>query len=315
MHVFSAVLPLSPVRTNSKFKRSLGNEKMASRFQAVTFYGKRLAAAMEYIDEHLAEPLPLAVLSAKASFSPSHFHKIFTQWMGEPPQAYLRRCRFERAAALLHYGSGLTIKEIAPQCGFKSPEAFDRAFHAYFEMTPTEWRANGDAHRNKSARNSSPASLGLSEDQVQIKVFQPCQVIYKRKVGPYMDGETKLWSELADLVASLDIRGEDCFGIRLDDPAVTPTHRCRFDGCIKLPPLKTISRPVPISAIPGGYHAVLPYSGPAGDSADHWAWLLESWLPKSGFKISEKPCFEHYTHGMPKAETHVDSELCVPIIR
>lgn len=279
------------------------------------FYGKRLAVAVEYIDKNLAEPLPLAVLSAKAAFSPNHFHKIFTQWMGETPQAYLRRCRLERAAALLHYGPGLTVKEIAPKCGFKSPEAFDRAFHAYFGMTPTEWRSGGYADWNKSSAHLSSASLGLSHDQVQIKVFQPCKAIYKRKIGSYTEGEDALWSELAELVASFNLRNEGCYGIGLDDPSVTPVNRCRFDACVQLSPLQSVPNTIPVRAIPGGYYAVLQYHGPAGKTADHWAWLFQSWLPQSGFKISQNACFEHHPLGIPNAGMDVRSELCLPLVR
>lgn len=288
---------------------------MTRPFRAVNFYGKRLALAIEYIDKHLAEPLSLATLSAKAAFSPNHFHKIFTQWMGETPQSYLRRCRLERAAALLHYGPGLTVKEIAPQCGFKSPEAFDRAFHAYFGMTPTEWRTGGYADWNRSPAHPSAISPGLSEDQIRIKVLQPCRVIYKRKIGPYADGQDALWAELADLIAPLNLRNENCYGMGLDDPAVTPLNRCRFDACIKLPTLQSIPSHVPARVIPGGYHAVFQYNGPAGSTRDHWTWLLQSWLPESGFKISQRPCFERYASGIPKAGMYVHSELCLPLVR
>src|SRR5438105_1019423 len=108
---------------------------MTRPFYSLEHYGKRLDRVLEYIDAHLSMPLRLSVLATQASFSPNYFHKVFREWQGETPQSYVRRCRLERAAALLHYGPGTTIKDIAPQCGFISVEAFDRAFHAYFGMT------------------------------------------------------------------------------------------------------------------------------------------------------------------------------------
>src|SRR6185312_14575982 len=150
---------------------------MTRPFHPANFYGKRLVAVIEHIDENLAEPLLLSELSDKAAFSPSHFHKVFSEWMGETPQAYLRRCRLERAAALLRYGPDMQAKEIAPQCGYKSPEAFNRAFHTYFGMTPIEWRVGGYMRWNKSSECVPPESVEeLAGSQVKVKIMQPFQV-------------------------------------------------------------------------------------------------------------------------------------------
>jgi AraC family transcriptional regulator len=290
-------------------------EKMTRPAHSSDYYGKRLAAVIEYIDKHLAEPLPLSALAAKASFSPNHFHKIFSEWMGETPQSYLRRCRLERAAALLRYGLGLTVKEIAPQCSFKSPESFDRAFHSYFGMTPTEWRAGGHAGWNKSSANRAIAPPVLSDKQVEVKTLQPFRVVYKRKIGPYSEGEDALWSELAELVMPLQLHSEEYYSIGLDDPSVTPSNRCRFDACIKLPPLVSVPKNMPVRTIPGGYYAILRYDGPGGATANYWSWLFQTWLPRSGFKISQNACVEHYPFGIPKVGAHVRSELWLPLVR
>jgi AraC family transcriptional regulator len=288
---------------------------MTRPFYSLDHYGKRLAPVIEYIDANLAEPLPLSVLAAKASFSPNHFHQIFRESQGETPQSYVRRCRLDRAAALLHYALGTAIKDIAPLCGFKSVEAFDRAFHAYFGMTPTEWRNGGYANWNKSPASLPAVSPALSKEQVEIKILPSFRAVYKRKVGPYREGEADLWTALADMVAPLGLSTKECFGVGLDDPAVTPSIRCRFDACVRLPELVSPPLHVPVRLIPGGYHAVLPYSGPAGETEGHWLWLLQTWLPQSGFKVGQNAGFEHYLEGMPVPGMHVHSELCLPLAR
>ena len=289
---------------------------MTRPFHPANFYGKRLVAVIEYIDENLAEPLLLSELSDKAAFSPSHFHKIFSEWMGETPQAYLRRCRLERAAALLRYGPDMQAKQIAPQCGYKSPEAFNRAFHTYFGMTPIEWRLGGYTRWNKSPECVPPDSIKeLAHSQVTVKIMQPFRVAYKRKLGSYSEGEAELWKEFSGLIEPLDIDVQDCYGLGLDDPTVTPASRCRFDACIKLPPVVSVPNPMPVRRIPGGYYAILKYDGIAGNTAGHWSWLFNVWLPASGFKISKNASFERYPSGVPHIGMPIHSELYLPLAK
>lgn len=271
--------------------------------------------AIEHIENHLAEPLSISQLAEKAAFSLSHFRKIFTEWMGETPQEYLRRRRLERAATLIRYGPNLRIKDVAEECGYLSPEAFDRAFQMYFGMAPTEWRAGGYTKWNDEAEKLLAASPAVKDGQVQLKLIQRFRVVYQRKVGPYDEGEDahELWSRLVGLAGPLNLDDQECYGMGLDDPSITPRARCRFDACVKLPPSVILPRQVPVKTISGGYYAVLPYCGPAGETAEHWAWLCRSWLPRSGYKITLNPCFERFFGGFPTIGAEVRSELYFPV--
>jgi transcriptional regulator GlxA family with amidase domain len=56
---------------------------------------------LAHIDAHLDQPLDLATLADVAHFSPFHFHRLFSAWMGETFGDYLRRRRVELAAMRL----------------------------------------------------------------------------------------------------------------------------------------------------------------------------------------------------------------------
>ena len=287
---------------------------MARPIYSAEHYATRLGRVLEYIDLHLSAPLPLAMLASQASFSPFHLHRIFCDWQGETPQSYIRRCRLERGAALLHYGPGTSVMDIAPQCGFTSVEAFDRAFRAYFGMTPTQWRGGGFSQWHTRTLPPSEIPHDLSNAQVQIKRLPALQTVYCRKVGSYRENETALWARLAALIEPFGLAGGACFGVGLDDPAVTPAERCRFDVCIELPAAVSIPVRTPVRLLHGGQHAVLPYNGLAGATEGHWLWLLQTWLPQSGYKVSQQACFERYPGGIP-APGIVHSELCLPLAR
>jgi AraC family transcriptional regulator len=287
---------------------------MARPFYSSEHYANRLGRALDYIDAHLEVALRLQVLAAQASFSAFHFHRVFCEWQGETPQSYIRRRRLERSAALLHYGMGTCIMDIAPQCGFGSAEAFHRAFRAYFGMTPNQWRGGGysDWHVRSAPVPTIPSYL--SNHDVQIKRLPAVQAVYRRKVGPYGENETALWDSLAELAERLGAGDHVCFAMGLDDPAVTPPARCRFDVCVAVPQSVAIPAHVPVKLMHGGQYAVLPYNGPAGGSEGHWLWLLQTWLPQSGYTVSEHPCFERYPNGIPLPGP-ISTELCLPLVR
>lgn len=53
-------------------------------------YQARMHRVLAHIDTHLDEPLDLATLAGVAHFSPFHFLRLFSAWMGETLGDYLR---------------------------------------------------------------------------------------------------------------------------------------------------------------------------------------------------------------------------------
>lgn len=265
------------------------------------FYAERLGRALAYIDAHLAQPIALADLAACAAFSPFHFHRVFVDWYGETPQAYIRRYRLQRAAALLRYAHERPIASIAAQSGFTSAEAFVRAFRGYFDMTPSSWR-HGHAPAGLAAALPAHAPdwpAGLSADSVRVLLLPPRRIAYQRKIGPYGEAEAALWQRLAAMLAPHGAGGGAGFGIGLDDPAVTPASRCRFDACIEIAADQALPVQVPVKMLEGGLHAVLPYHGAPSQTLGHWQWLIQCWLQQSRYSVNEQPCFQRYPQGNP----------------
>lgn len=104
----------------------------------------RIARAVSAIHADLATDLTNSELAELAGMSLTSFTERFKLVMGQQPGAYLRAWRLEQAAeALLHSSSPIEV--IADQVGYASKEAFSRAFHTKFGMSPSAWR--GSRHR------------------------------------------------------------------------------------------------------------------------------------------------------------------------
>jgi AraC-like DNA-binding protein len=94
-----------------------------------------------YIEEHLAEPVPLASLAELARLSPYHFCRAFKQSFGVPPHRYHTARRIERAKALLA-NPRLSVTDIGLTVGFSETSSFTAAFRKATGLTPTGYRRN-----------------------------------------------------------------------------------------------------------------------------------------------------------------------------
>src|SRR5574343_1501908 len=103
-------------------------------------YTQRMNRVLDHIDHHLDQSLEVAALAEVAHFSPFHFHRVFSAWVGEPLGEYVRRRRLEVGALHLAGNARVSVLAVALDVGFGSGEAFARAFKLRFGCTPTALR-------------------------------------------------------------------------------------------------------------------------------------------------------------------------------
>lgn len=103
-------------------------------------YAPAVAAALRYIDEHLAEELSLDVIADSCATNKYHLSRTFKKELGLTIGRFVQRRRLQRSKRLLaQIGSP---KRIYRQCGFKSYTHFLRCFQQEFGMTTSayiEW--------------------------------------------------------------------------------------------------------------------------------------------------------------------------------
>ncbi|RED54392.1 AraC family transcriptional regulator [Aestuariispira insulae] len=99
----------------------------------------RIKRVMDYIEDHLADPLSLDELAGVAAMSRYHFAKTFKDHTNMPPHRYVAERRIERAKRLLA-GSNLPASEIAFQVGYGSQSNFSATFRRLTGVTPIGYR-------------------------------------------------------------------------------------------------------------------------------------------------------------------------------
>lgn len=94
---------------------------------------------LDYIEEHLNEPIPLAVLADLVSLSSYYFCRAFRHSMGMPPHRYHMCRRIEQAKSLLA-DTKISVTEIGLSIGFNETSSFTAAFRKATDLTPTAYR-------------------------------------------------------------------------------------------------------------------------------------------------------------------------------
>ncbi len=275
----------------------------------------RMNRVFDYIERHLADDLSLERLAAVAAFSRFHFHRLFRSWTGETLKDFVRRRRLEAAGMHLRFEPHDSVTQVAQAVGFESPAAFTRAFRTHFGMTPSAWRFGGHAQwESRLATRSEPLTMCY---QVEVRHQPEMQVLYWRAQGDYSQTVPALWARFVPWIHSLGLADQTRLGMGLDDPAVTPASRCRFDACVVLPPdWRDPGLRVSRRDVPAGWVAALAYEGPDTGIGKAWHQMLLDWLPHQALSLADRPFFERYPVDQPlPSQGWVRCELCMPVQR
>ncbi|MBQ8508325.1 MAG: helix-turn-helix transcriptional regulator [Clostridia bacterium] len=91
-----------------------------------------------YVSAHYREQMSTASICEALSYSKSYFCRRFRESFGANFSDYLCRWRVERAAELRGQ-PGLTLTDIAAQCGFPDYAWFSQSFRKYKQTTPRRY--------------------------------------------------------------------------------------------------------------------------------------------------------------------------------
>lgn len=314
-------------------------------------YWARINRAMDYVEEHLGEPLTVADVAAAAWFSPFHFHRIFTSLVGETLGEYIQRVRLDRAARQLLAYPRMSVTRIAMVNGYSSPAAFSRAFRAAHGVSPSAWRrahahdappgekskiGKGDRKIGQEGGDSAAYVAGEQDDprtlrrrremepsvdfDVTVQDEPAFHVAYVRHIGPYQ-GDGELFKALfGRLMAWAGPRGLVCppetrfLTIYHDDPNITEASKLRTSVCISVPEDTQVSGEVGKMAVPAGRYARLRFELLPTDYQAAWETVYGSWLPDSGYQPVDAPPYEQYLNDASKhPEGKAIVEICLPV--
>jgi AraC family transcriptional regulator len=244
----------------------------------------------------------LASLAAEHGYSPSHFHRVFTEAVGETPKAHVERVRLERAAYRLSVTKE-SILDIALSIGFRNHETFTRAFSRRFKKTPTEWRRlSVEDQKTWDNKSHVRSSNGSTLSEVSYLTLKPMTLLAMRRMGKYgtfgipdWEGGPSDWSPLIDELyrRKLPFRKVGVM-ICYDNPRLTPPHLQAMDACVPL--LKATGAPrkgfVRRLDFAGGLYAAIEHRGPVTTLENAYGTLAVAVVTSGRFRLGSGPPVE-----------------------
>lgn len=99
----------------------------------------RMRRLVEYIDANLHRTITLAEMANLCTVSPFHFTRLFKKRVGKNVMQFISDRRVEMAQKLIRT-TGLTLAQVAHDCGFSSQSHFTGVFRVTVGVTPAVYR-------------------------------------------------------------------------------------------------------------------------------------------------------------------------------
>lgn len=111
-----------------------------SKGSGSTWQNPRLDVLLDWLEDHLTEPITQREAAERAKMSPAAFSRWFKSNMGCVFQRYLNEMRVARVCSQLATADG-SITEIAFQAGYNNLSNFNRRFQEVIGLTPKAYRS------------------------------------------------------------------------------------------------------------------------------------------------------------------------------
>lgn len=236
-----------------------------------------------------------------AGYDPHHLAHMFTAVVGDPPLRYLRRLRLERAAQEL-LEQDLPMVDVAHRAGYRSTEAFARAFRKATGVSPRAFRDGhpsrpGNEPQPHRSEDLTPPPEGLIP-QPTIHTFGPLHAVTVQvpsfalpDIGPAM----------ALLLQRYPVDGPYQLGGLaqpwgwIGGPADRDLRMIRFTGPKLAPPDPPLMR----WWAPPRWYASFDYEGAMDRVAQACEWIVGEWTLRSGLRVGFAPVISQL--GEPQA--------------
>ncbi|MBQ9611874.1 MAG: helix-turn-helix domain-containing protein [Lachnospiraceae bacterium] len=96
-------------------------------------------ACVDYIREHISDPLSVEEMAEHVFISPDHLTRMFKKRFGQTVTDYIREQRMFLAREMLE-NTDLSVTMISAKVGYDNYSAFITSFRKYYGMPPREYR-------------------------------------------------------------------------------------------------------------------------------------------------------------------------------
>jgi AraC family transcriptional regulator len=263
---------------------------------------KRIQRAIDFVEAHLFEDLPLGTMAERGGFSPWHFHRLFVALTGETPASYVWKRRLSEICRRL-IETNQPLVDVALECGFESQATFTRAFTRHVGVSPGRFRRT-HSHTLPAYLYPPLDAYALAERQRRMEVME-ARVVHKPafhvigmagRFTPTSSKIPELWGRFVPRMGEVaHRRGGHTLGLCMDADAdnVTEVGFTYLAG-VEVEHLGSIPEGMIALTVPAHTYAVLMHRGHVSRLPDTVKHVWGRWLPASQYRHVPAPDFELY---------------------
>jgi AraC family transcriptional regulator len=263
---------------------------------------RRVQRAIDFVEAHLFQELPLTAIAERGSCSPWHFHRLFVALTGETPATYVWKRRLSEICRRL-VETRHPLVDVALHCGFESQATFTRAFTRHVGVSPGRFR--------RTQPHSLPAYLyppldlrALVERQHRMDLME-ARIVRKAAfdvigmAGRFTATSSKipeLWGRFAPRIHEVPHRrAAHTLGLCVDaDPGTVAEAGFTYVAGVEVERLAGVPDGMIALTVPANTYAVLTHRGHLSRLPDMVRHVWGRWLPTSPYRHVPAPDFEFY---------------------
>lgn len=272
-----------------------------------------LNAAIAYIEGHLEEDLNLKEASRIAGCSAYHFQRMFGYMAGVPLSEYIRRRKMSLAVSALMAGE--RVIDVALDCGYDSPTAFNRAFKKIHGVAPSKIGEVGVSIKAYPPIHFQITIKGEQAMDYRIVKKDAFKIIgvsmpLDQEIEKNFEAVPGMWDRAAAdgtifaLASLMNTEIHGLLGVSACNDAEAWTYYIAVASTLDTPPSFEAYE------VPAATWAVFPGAGAGTAIQELEMRIVREWLPTSGYEYGDAPDIEVYLNPDPENATF---EVWIPI--
>lgn len=267
--------------------------------------------SIEYILQHIDEDISIEDVANHCNFSKYHFSRMFKEETGVSIYAFIKRIKMDQSAVSLKVEKDKTITDIGVNYGYSSSN-YSSAFSKQYSICPVEFRkamnSTGVANPFCPSEYNTFKSFEHYNENIIIQNLADFKVIYEKYIGSYSEIGVNWYSFMERYKTYIK---PDTLLIEksYNDPSITQLDKCIYDLCIIVDEEVDLKN---VTTIKGGKFAVYRFNGFIHDIFVTFLGIFNIWLPRCGYKRSERYALGIY-HNIDRKNNHVTMDLCIAI--
>ncbi|SDC10557.1 transcriptional regulator, AraC family [Pelagirhabdus alkalitolerans] len=278
--------------------------------------------AIDYLEDHLTEEIETKELAQLAHCSEYHFKRMFSSLTGIPLSEYIRRRRLSLAVYDLKE-TDLKIIDVAVKYGYRSADAFTRAFYAMHQVLPSHVQ-RGEASVVTYSRLTLHLKIegGISMKYRLVEKDSFNIVGLKKRVAIQFEGVNEEIEKLAQRITP-EVADELIELSNVDPKGIinASTHfsegrmeeQGELDHYIGVATTLDTHHSFDELNVNAGTWAVFESTGPQPETLQNtWGRIYSEWFPTSGYEAVEGPEIL-WSDQQETDQTEYKTEIWIPV--